>query len=97
MRCISTTSKKPIHSIGGFYGGSLVTKQSLSNIPDHINEKVRAAFGKLVISDRNTNQPEVFKYGIYQDDEHHTVYRLEFYEAVLIYVLRNTQRKAIQT
>ncbi len=56
-------------------------------MPDHVNPPLRAAFKRLAVTDKDTNQPEVFKYAIYEDQQEHTIYKMEFYEGVLVYAV----------
>jgi hypothetical protein len=68
------------------YGASFVGEgQAFYDIPDHVNPPLRTAFKRLVVTDKDTNQPEVFKYAIYQDHQGYTIYKMEFYQGVLVY------------
>ena len=57
------------------------------DIPDDINPQIRAVLRSVPTADRDTNQPEVFKYGVYRLEEHRIIYRLVFYGAVDIYAI----------
>jgi hypothetical protein len=41
----------------------------------------------IPIVDRDTNQPEVFKYGVFHQTEHRVIYKLVFYGGVDIYAI----------
>jgi hypothetical protein len=70
------------------YGASFVSEgQGFYGLPDNVNPPLREAFRRLAVTDKDTNQPEVFKYAIYQDDKEQTIYKMEFYEGVLVYAV----------
>ena len=60
--------------------------QAFYDLPDAITPQINAAFHRVPVADRDTNQPEVFMYGVYRESEHRVVYRLVFYGGVETYV-----------
>lgn len=65
----------------------LADSLAFNDIPDNINPEIRAVLRSVPTADRDTNQPEVFKYGVYRLVEHRIIYRLVFYGGVDIYAI----------
>ncbi len=61
--------------------------QAFYDMVDHWNPQARAILRNIPTANRDTNQPEVFKYGVYRDEEHRVIYKLVFYGGVDIYTL----------
>lgn len=61
--------------------------QAFYDMPDAFNPKARAILRSVPTTDRHTNQPEVFKYGVYRDLDHRVIYKLVFYGGVDIYAI----------
>jgi hypothetical protein len=61
--------------------------QAFYDMPDNHSPYIRAMLRSVPVADRDTNQPEVFKYGVYQRPEHRIIYRLVFYGGVDIYAI----------
>lgn len=71
----------------GIYGATLRTEFDYWGMPDEVNIQMRSIVGRLLTTDRNTNMPQVFQYAIYQEDEVKTVYKLVFYEGVVVWAI----------
>ena len=66
------------------YGATLNTEYEYWGIPDLAHPRMRDAISRLTITERNTGMPEVFQYAIYQESEEKTIYKLVFYEGVVV-------------
>ena len=64
----------------------LSENQAFLDLPDEITPRMNELLHSVPVADRDTNQPEVFKYGLYRKDEHAVVYRHVFYGGVDTYV-----------
>lgn len=65
----------------------LSENQAFLDLPDPLTPRMNALLRSVPVADRDTNQPEVFKYGVYQGREAYSVvYRLVFYGAVETFV-----------
>lgn len=82
------------HDFGGkfqyrwaVYNATMVSEnEGFLDLPDEVNPYMRGLVRKMPAPEYDTNQPEVFKYGVYQGAEPHEVfYRLVFYGGVDIY------------
>lgn len=70
------------------YNATMLSEgQAFYDMPDPFNPRTRAALRSVPVADRHTNQPEVFKYGVYRRAEHRVIYRLVFYGGVDIYAI----------
>jgi len=56
------------------------------DLPDPYTPKINAFLRSVPVTDRDTNQPEVFQYGLYRGEGYNIVYRLCFYGGVDTYV-----------
>jgi hypothetical protein len=56
------------------------------DLPDPYTPRINELLRSVPVADRDTNQPEVFKYGVYRSEHHRVIYRLVFYGGVDIYV-----------
>ena len=65
------------------------TAQHLDGRVDNINPQIRAFLRSIQVDGRETNQPEVFNYGVYgnSDTKHRIIYKLVFYGGVDIYTI----------
>jgi len=58
---------------------------------DTHNPQLRAMLRNVPAAEQHTNQPEVFRYGVYRgQEEHEVLYRLLFYGGVDIYAFGAT-------
>jgi hypothetical protein len=64
----------------------LSENQAFLDLPDEVTPRMNELLRSVPVADRDTNQPQVFKYGLYRRDEYAAVYRLVFYGAVDTYV-----------
>jgi len=70
------------------YNATMLSEgQAFHDMPDDFNPQARAVLRNLPVADRDTNQPEVFKYGVYRSVDHRVIYKLVFYGGVDIYAL----------
>lgn len=70
------------------YNATMLSEdEGFRGLPDEINRRMRLGSRQVPTADRDTNQPDVFRYGIQRgDDEFKVFYRLVFYGGVDIYV-----------
>ncbi len=61
--------------------------QAFYDLPDDFNPQARSLLRSIPVADRNTNQPEVFRYGVVSVKDYEIIYRLMFYGGVDIYAL----------
>lgn len=61
--------------------------QAFHDMPDDFNPQARAVLRNIPVADRDTNQPEVFKYDVFRQTEHRVIYKLVFYGGVDIYAI----------
>lgn len=70
------------------YNATMLSEgQAFYDMPDNFNPQARAVLRNLPTADRDTNQPEVFKYGVYRSADHRVIYKLVFYGGVDIYAI----------
>lgn len=70
------------------YNATMLSEgQAFYDMPDNFSPYIRAMLRSVPVADRDTNQPEVFKYGVYQRPEHRIIYRLVFYGGVDVYAI----------
>jgi len=69
------------------YNATMVSEnEGFRDLPDNINPRMRQLVRRMPAAERDTNQPDVFRYSVYRGDEPHKVfYRLVFYGGVDIY------------
>jgi hypothetical protein len=70
------------------YNATMISQnQGFRGLLDRQNPQLRAMLRNVPAAERHTNQPEVFRYGLYRGQhEHEVLYRLLFYGGVDIYV-----------
>lgn len=70
------------------YNATMLSEgQAFYDMPDHFNPQARAVLRNVPVADRDTNQPEVFKYGVFHQEGHRVIYKLVFYGGVDIYAI----------
>ena len=62
------------------------TMVPFSNVSNTTTPQMNALFRSIPTTDRDTNQPDVFKYGVYRSAEYGVIYKLVFYGGVDFYV-----------
>jgi hypothetical protein len=68
------------------HGATMLSEnQGFLDLPDDFTPQTNAFLRSVPTADRDTNQPDVFKYGVYRGEEYRVIYRLVFYGAVDIY------------
>lgn len=68
------------------HGATMLSEnQGFLDLPDDFTPRTNALLRSVPTADRDTNQPEVFKYGVYRREEYSVIYRLVFYGGVDIY------------
>jgi hypothetical protein len=72
------------------YGATLNTEAEYWGMPDRANARMKDSISTLAVTDRNTGMPEVFQYAIYQESEEKTIYKLVFYEGVVVCAISYT-------
>lgn len=70
------------------YNATMVSQcEGFLDLPDQTNPRMRNLFRRVPVADRDTNQPEVFRYGLYRGVGHEAIYRLVFFEGVEVYAM----------
>jgi hypothetical protein len=70
------------------YNATMLSEgQAFHDMRDDFNPQARAFLRNVPVADRDTNQPEVFKYGVFRQADHRVIYRLVFYGGVDIYAI----------
>lgn len=60
--------------------------QAFYDLPDELTPRMNELLRSVPVADRDTNQPAVFKYGLYRKNQDAAVYRLIFYGGVEVFV-----------
>lgn len=61
--------------------------QAFYDLPDNVNPEARRILRSVPTADRDTNQPDVFKYGVFQNIDHRVIYKIVFYGGVDMYTI----------
>ncbi len=64
----------------------LSENQAFLDIPDPLTPRMNTLLRSVPVADKDTNQPEVFRYGVFRKEKYGVIYRLVFYGGVETYV-----------
>lgn len=65
----------------------LSQREGFQDLQDQNNRRMRNMFRRVAVANRDTNQPEVFRYGLNRGGGHEAIYRLVFFGGVEVYAM----------